>query len=213
MNVATRFIVCALACAVPVFAMAADKLRSIDQAVEFAPQGGEKRWLRGVAVPTDSNFFIYEGGYAYMSHVERSQDRLRRVDFIDGRFGLVPYGAKLGKDLKCSLTAINALIYRDNDALRAQNRPGEKVLFRSEAIEGCGKIDYFATLDQDRQVATPDGIDVVVPNRGVFNISANEHVENVSCPDERTILLGTLSCGMSGYCGQVLVGVSLDAGE
>jgi hypothetical protein len=210
MSAIRNFVAAAFIGIAPTIAFAESNLRPVAQAVMFTPTNSESRWLNGVAVPTDSNFFIYESGYTYMTHVEKSRQRLRRVDFVGEKFKLVPYKAELNKELKWSLTAIHRLIVADNDALRARGQPGERVSFKSETNEGCGRIDYFATLDHEGLSMNSDGMDVVVSNKGVFKLAVHEHVENLSCPDGRTILLGTLSCGMSGHCGQSLVGVSLD---
>lgn len=153
----------------------------LDVNLEFQPESGVDYIIRGVAVPTTSNFFIYEDGQPYMTHVERSQSRLRKINFVNGDFKSEPFKGKLNKPLMFKLDYIHSVVYKGNKHISPNCNSAiiEKSGSASEAI----KINGF-------------GI-----------IKSTLPIEFMNCNLDGSVLIGVLHCFRSGYCRQALWGI------
>jgi len=175
---------------------------------EFKDLKGNAVTLNGIHVPTQSNFFIYEDGEAYMSHVERSQERLRKLQFESGKFKAINGDFKLKKRLYWSLTEIHNIRNKDWDDFDKANGSGNDVLLREIEVGECGRVKFVATdVNHDRPGSRYNQQKVIIPARGEFVFNHNSHVEYLRCYEDGRTVIGLLWCGAKGYCGQGLAGV------
>jgi hypothetical protein len=140
--------------------------------------------LNGIMVPTDSNYFIYEHGNAYMTHVEQSQSRLRKIEFLNGKFEAIKTGNKLEKPLSFTLSYIYKVL---------DSNPEEIPIYN------CKNITFEKTPYPEQQIK--------IPNFGIITLAFNSHLEYLNCNENGSVVFGTIFCGNSGYCGQQLFGI------
>ncbi len=143
----------------------------------------------GIRVPTHSNYFAFHDGRIFMTHVEKSSERLREISFVDNKFvvssvdKIPPFKMEFTKNLVNDIN--KEKIYRKN----VFNCPaGIKMHYAQSIIiiPGLGNIHY-SEYDID---------------------GASFAIQFLKCADEY-IVIGSLKCFSSGYCEQQIHGTKL----
>ena len=155
--------------------------KEIDYGIEFIPENGESYHIQGVVVPTASNFFIYESGQPYMTHVEKSKARLRKIDFLNGVFFSNAFSGELNKPLEFKLSYVHSVIEG-----------------QSEISKNCNIAVFSKTTDSEKAIT--------IPNYGTIKYAGS--LEFMNCNKNNVILIGTLFCLNSGSCEQQLYGIA-----
>jgi hypothetical protein len=162
--------------------------------VNFYFEGNLSTSGTGIKVPTHSNYFSFHEGRIFMTHVEKSNERLREISFVDNKFVV----SNVEKNLPFQMKFDRALVNEVN-----------KELFYTKNIYNCPMGTVY---DRGRRIITIPGVAAI----HYLEVDLNEYLENeqskstfaiqfLKCTDDY-IVIASLKCISSGYCEQQIHG-------
>ncbi len=138
-------------------------------------KNGQKNLLTGVRVPTTSNYFLYDSGHAYMTHVNKSKERLRRIEIVNHQLFL-----KTANDPVTTQGAFDIKDIRNTLEKR----------WKSNNIFECNDISFSTDLSK--------ALTLSIPAVGAITLAKNHALEYIRCGSNGDVLLGTVYCQEKG---------------